>query len=139
VTSAPLLVTAFDAWNRNDLDGWLELLAGEIEISTSGVFPDLAPSYRGHAGAARFWDQMHAPWAEFRIELEHAEQGEGFEAAAIRFRGRGADSGVEVEMRFATAIAVRDDLATKLVNRRTLEEARKALPPPGRRAAPSRS
>jgi hypothetical protein len=30
-----------------DLSGWLEFMAPEIELHSSGVFPDLAPVYRG--------------------------------------------------------------------------------------------
>jgi hypothetical protein len=49
--------------------------------------------------------------------------------AAIRFRAKGVDSGIEVDMRFGMGIRVRDGLATDMVNRRTLEEAREALRP----------
>ena len=47
--------------------------------------------------------------------------------AGIRFRARGVDSGVEVDMRFGSAIRVRDGLATELVQRRTFEETRAAM------------
>ncbi len=46
-TNSGLLLTGYDAWNRDDRDGWIELLHPEVEIHTSGVFPDLAPVYRG--------------------------------------------------------------------------------------------
>ena len=46
---------------------------GHIQIETSGVFPDLAPEYRGHKRAAKFWSQMLEPWDEFHIEVERIE------------------------------------------------------------------
>jgi ketosteroid isomerase-like protein len=129
--NSELLLTAYDAWNRDDCDAWLELLHPDVEIRTSGVFPDLAPDYRGHERARKFWRQLREPWEVFRIDVERIEEAEDSAAAAIRFRARGVDSGVEVDMRFGNAISVRDGLATELVNRRTLEEARDALRQPG--------
>ena len=40
--NSELLRAGYAAWNRNDCDGWLELLDPDIEIVTSGLFPDLA-------------------------------------------------------------------------------------------------
>jgi ketosteroid isomerase-like protein len=128
-TNSELLLTAYEAWNRDDCDAWLELLHPEVEISTSGVFPDLAAEYRGHARAAKFWRQLHEPWEVFRIDVEHIEEEGDCVTAGIRFRAKGSDSGVQVDMRFCNAIRVRDGLATELVNRRTVQEAREALRP----------
>jgi ketosteroid isomerase-like protein len=122
------LLAGYDAWNRDDCDAWLALLSDGVVISTSGVFPDLSAEYCGHGEAIRFWKQLHAPWEEFRIDVEHVEDDADYAFAAIRFRGRGVDSGIEVDMRFGMGIRVGDDgLATHMVNRRTLEEAREVL------------
>ncbi|MDQ5832050.1 MAG: nuclear transport factor 2 family protein, partial [Actinomycetota bacterium] len=107
-TNAELLRAGYEAWNRDDCDAWLALLDPAIEIRTSGVFPDLAAVYRGHRRAAKFWRQMHEPWEVFRIDVEHMDEAGDWVAAAIRFRARGVDSGVEVDMRFGHAIRVRD-------------------------------
>lgn len=128
--NAELLQAGFDAWNHDDRDAWLDLLGPEIEVHTAGVFPDLAPVYHGREGAARFWRQLREPWEEFRIDVERIEAEDDIAAAAVRFRATGVDSGVKVDMRFGNAIRVRDDLATVLLNRRTLEEARDALRAP---------
>jgi ketosteroid isomerase-like protein len=122
------LLAGYDAWNRDDCDAWLELLADGVVISTSGVFPDLSAEYCGHGEATRFWRQMHSPWERFRIDVERVEDEDEFAFAAIRFTGKGVDSGIEVDMRFGMGMRVGDDgLATHLVNRRTLEEAREVL------------
>src|SRR5918998_1139970 len=123
-TNSEKLIAGYDAWNRDDCEAWLALLAPDVVISTSGVFPDLSAEYCGHGEATRFWRQMHAPWEVFRIEVEDVEE---YAFAAIRFRGTGVDSGIEVDMRFGMGIRVRDGLATHIVNRRTMEEARTAL------------
>jgi ketosteroid isomerase-like protein len=126
-TNSDLLRAGYEAWNRDDCNAWLELLDPEIEIRTSGVFPDLAPVYNGRERARKFWRQMREPWENFRIDVLEMEEESDVVAAAIRFRARGIDSGVEVDMRFGNGIRVRDGVATVLVNRRTLEEALEAL------------
>jgi ketosteroid isomerase-like protein len=127
-SNSDMLLAGYDAWNRDDCDAWLALLAPGAVISTSGVFPDLSAEYCGHGEAIRFWKQLHAPWEEFRIDVEHVEDDGDYAFAAIRFRGKGVDSGIEVDMRFGMGIRVGDHgLATHMVNRRTLDEAREVL------------
>ncbi len=121
------LLGGYDAWNRDDCEAWLAYLDPDVHISTSGVFPDLSAEYRGHGEATRFWGQLHAPWETFRIDVEHVEDDADCAFAAIRFRGTGVDSGIEVDMRFGMGIRVRDGLATHMVNRRTPDEAREVL------------
>jgi ketosteroid isomerase-like protein len=126
-TNSELLQSGYDAWNHDDCQAWLDLLDPDVTISTSGVFPDLSADYRGHGEATRFWKQMHTPWETFRIDVEQIEDDDEYAFAAIRFRGTGVDSGIDVDMRFGMGIRVRDGLATHMVNRRTMDEARAAL------------
>jgi ketosteroid isomerase-like protein len=126
-TNSELLLSGYDAWNHDDCQAWLDLLDPDVKISTSGVFPDLSAEYCGHGEATRFWKQMHVPWETFRIDVEQIEDDEEHAFAAIRFRGTGVDSGIDVDMRFGMGIRVRDGLATHMVNRRTMDEAREAL------------
>ena len=126
-SNSELLLAGYAAWNRDDLDGYLELLHPDVHISTSGLFPDIASEYSGRDRAATFWRQMHEPWALFRIDVEHIEDEGDWAIASLRFRARGADSGVEVDMRFGMAMRVQDGLAVEFLNRRTFDEARKAV------------
>jgi ketosteroid isomerase-like protein len=136
MSNTSLLLAGYDAWNRGDRDAWLALLDPEIDIETSGAFPDFAPHYRGHQRAAKFWSQMLEPWDEFHIEVERVEEEGDIVAAGIRFRARGHDSGVEVDMRFGSGIRVRDGLAIELINRRSLKEVLQALRERKRETAP---
>jgi ketosteroid isomerase-like protein len=136
MSTTSLLLAGYDAWNRGDRDAFLALLDPEIDIETSGAFPDLAPNYHGHQRAAKFWSQMLEPWDEFHIEVERVEEEGDIVAAGIRFRARGHDSGVEVDMRFGSGMRVRDGLAIELINRRSLEEVLEALRERTRETAP---
>ena len=112
-----------EAWNRNDLDGLLAVYDPEVEFHTSGVFPDFDAVYRGHDGIARFWEAMHEPWEELRLDLERIEDFGEQVALEFRFRARGAGSGAEVDLRFCNAITLRDGLQHKIVASRTFDGA----------------
>jgi ketosteroid isomerase-like protein len=125
--NSELLLTGFDAWNRGDLDGYLELLHPDVQISTAGVFPDLAREFSGRKGAARFWRQMHEPFEWFEVHVEHIEDEGDWAIASIRFCARGEDSGVEVDMRFGMAMRAEDGLGIQFLNRVSFDEARTAV------------
>jgi ketosteroid isomerase-like protein len=126
-SNSELLLAGYDAWNRGELDDYLELLHPDVHISTSGVFPDLPAEYSGRERAATFWHQMHEPWERFRIDVEHIEDEGDWAIASLRFRARGEDSGVEVDMRFGMAMRLQDGLAIQFLNRSTFDEARKSV------------
>jgi ketosteroid isomerase-like protein len=126
-TNSELLLAGYDAWNRDDREAYLGLLHPDVRIETSGLFPDLAREYAGRERAAKFWRQMHEPWETFRVDVEHIEDEDDWAIASVRFRARGADSGVDVDMRFGMAMRVSDGLAIEFLNRRTFDEARTAL------------
>jgi ketosteroid isomerase-like protein len=126
-SNSELIRASYGTWNHDDLDAWLRTVHPDIEFRTSGVFPDFDPVYRGREGVAAFWREMHQPWEKFRIDIERMdEHGDGF-VLTLRFRATGVDSGVDVDMRFANAIRVRDGLLIEIISRRTAEEAGEAL------------
>jgi ketosteroid isomerase-like protein len=126
-SNSDLLRIGYEAWNHDDLDAYLDLLHPDVRIVTSGLFPDLAPEYVGRERAEKFWRQMHEPWEFFRVDVEHIEDQDDWAIASLRFRARGVDSGVEVDMRFGMAMRVQDGLAIEFLNRRTFDEARTAV------------
>jgi ketosteroid isomerase-like protein len=114
----------FDAWNRENLEGWLAILDPDAEFHTSGVFPDFERIYRGHAELAEFWRAMHEPWETLQLEVEHIEEHADWVVYEFRFHGHGADSGAEADLRFANAARFRDGREVEIVARRTLDAAR---------------
>jgi ketosteroid isomerase-like protein len=82
---------AYDAFNRRDIDAFLEVMATDVE-----VFPRQAAMegvYHGHAGIRRWWADLLDVFPDFAVEvIEVRELGE-MTLSALRFLGHGADSG----------------------------------------------
>jgi len=62
---------SMDAWNRGDVDGWLEPSHPEIEWRSDVVrrVEGSDTVYRGRDGLRRYWDEWHALW-QVNIDLE---------------------------------------------------------------------
>jgi ketosteroid isomerase-like protein len=121
------LLAGYDAWNRGDLETWLDFMHPDVRLDAPGVFPGFDSEYRGHDGLRRFWAQLHDPWEEFSIDVEALkEEPDGF-VVAIRFRAKGVGSGVDVDMHFGHAFRIEGDRVIELIARATADEARDAL------------
>jgi ketosteroid isomerase-like protein len=89
---------AYECWNRGDDLGWAaDLAAPEFEYVAADVV-GLSGRFRGPKGYDGFLERF---WGEF--DEAHAEPHEFIEAgnsvlAVFTFRGRGRQSGVEVNM-----------------------------------------
>ena len=116
----------YAAWDNRDLNALLEVLHPEIEFQTSGSFPDLAPTYRGHQGMRMFWNAMLAPWDSFSVDLERIVEGDECAAVAIRFHARGKGSGVLTDLRQGHAVYFKEGLIAKLSAHPTFEQALEA-------------
>jgi ketosteroid isomerase-like protein len=121
----------FERFNADDRDGVLELISedfvAEIPPSLSAE-PDV---YVGHAGVNRYLDAFEGllEGVEF-VPLEFHEEGDQV-IVEMLLRGRGAASGIEVEMRSAVVSWFADGKVTRMQPHPDLEAAREAL----RRAA----
>jgi ketosteroid isomerase-like protein len=95
-----LVRRVYRAVNENDLSAYLAVLHPEVELTTSGVFPDLSPTYRGYQGAVDYWKAVGAGpgglWDAFTIELRECEPIGDQVVASVHQRVEGRD-GVVVE------------------------------------------
>jgi ketosteroid isomerase-like protein len=111
---AELVRRGIDAYNRGDIETVLKQFHEDVEVYTSPELPN-AGTYRGHNGFLQWIAQWNEAWEEFRLELERIEfVGEHHGVVTVRQFGRGAGSGVEVEMRIVQLYEVHDDKATRL-------------------------
>jgi ketosteroid isomerase-like protein len=104
---------AFDAWNRNDVDGVLAVCRPELEYHSSGVYPGLDPVYRGHEGFRQFERDFRATWESLSIDIDRFEDRDEQVAVLGTFEARGRD-GMSLRRPVANVITFRDGLAVRI-------------------------
>ena len=107
--------TAFAAWNRGDLDAWLETFHPEAEWHASGAFLGLETAYYGRDGLRSFWQQFRAGWEEIFLDVEEfIDRGEQV-IVLFRFRATGRD-GIQVQRPQAICDTVQDGRVVRAEN-----------------------
>ena len=89
---------ALDAWNRGDLEGWLEPTHPEV-VWSSAIARSIEgreATYHGHAGMRRFWAEWRAVW-DLTIEVEEIRDLGDTLVALGRMRTHGKGSGVDLD------------------------------------------
>jgi ketosteroid isomerase-like protein len=107
---------SIDAWNRGDVDAFVETFhpEGEFisEIAGRVEGADEA-AYRRHAGLRRFWDEWHSVW-DLTIEVSELRDVGDAVLTLGRMRARGKTSGVELESPVAYVGEFQGGLCRKL-------------------------
>jgi ketosteroid isomerase-like protein len=125
--NAEIVRAVYRAWSDGDLDALIAVCDAEVELLTSGAFPDLAPVYRGHDGLRTFWQSMRVPWESFQLDPERIVEGEDCAAVAVRFRAQGEGSGVNAELRQGHALWLKDGRVFKVSTHMSFDEALQAV------------
>lgn len=100
---------AFEAFERNDMESLLALCDEQIAITQPPELLDAAPRQHGHAGVLEAFSIWPEQWEDFRIEIVRIVAGPGGEVlVSTRQRGRGRQSGVEVDAEFLFVFTIRD-------------------------------
>jgi ketosteroid isomerase-like protein len=88
-----------EGFNRGDLTDVREIVTEDIEWRTTGTFPGIEGVYRGPDALDDWMESVRAEWREFDVSLAEL-LGETDDAIAVTelLRGRGRESGAEVEM-----------------------------------------
>jgi uncharacterized protein len=107
--------TAYEAWNRRDLQSVLDLLHPEIVWEENvQVFPGLDRIYRGREGFLK-WDRdaFSEVWESIAVEpVEFIDAGDHV-VALVRLSGKGEGSGVNVEMATYNVLTFRDGMVAR--------------------------
>jgi ketosteroid isomerase-like protein len=93
-----VVLRAFDAWNRGDVDAWLALVHVDIEW-VSEIASEVEGSeavYRGHTELRRFWDEFHSVW-DLTIDVSTTRDLGDTVVTLGRIRTRGEASGIDLE------------------------------------------
>jgi ketosteroid isomerase-like protein len=124
---------AIDAWNREDLEGFLETWHPECEWRPA--FPrsleGVGKVYRGREGIAQAWRGVRAVWDEYRLDPEDAEVVGDSLIAIGRVHARGKESGVALDSGWSALASFRDGLAISAWDWLDREEAARAARRPG--------
>jgi ketosteroid isomerase-like protein len=122
-----LILDGYAAVGRGDIDGALEGMDPEVELTSSGAFLDEGTTYRGREGVRSFFAMIADALDELHYELfELLELDDGRVFVRVRIRGRGKGSGIAVDREGAHIWTVRDYKAIRMVAYADVEEARAA-------------
>jgi ketosteroid isomerase-like protein len=108
-----VVLRGLEAFNRGDIDGLIAVIDPAVVWEEGGlVFPDLPPVYHGHDGVRRWWQEAIVDaWETFSADLEEIrDEGGGKVVQVYWLRGRGRESGIEVDMHVVQTITVRGGL-----------------------------
>lgn len=108
-----LVEKVYRAVNEDDRSTFLALMHPEVELSTSGAYPDFESTYRGHRGASEYWDAARGVWDAFRIEIGECEPIGDQVLASVHQRVEGR-SGIVVEHDWGHLFSFSDDLILRV-------------------------
>jgi ketosteroid isomerase-like protein len=105
--------SVFQAFEQGDLETILSHCDEDIEITQAVELIGASRHQRGHAGVLEAFAIWPEQWDDYRVEILHlSDLGEHVLAATVN-RGRGKDSGVEVEMPFTFLFTVHEGKITR--------------------------
>ena len=94
----------YAAWTAGDLDAMLAEVDPDVEAQPVLGLLYERPSYRGHGGIARWFEEVDDLWDDFESHVEDTHEVEGAVIAFVRLvaytRGRASDSRIAVVCRF---------------------------------------
>ncbi len=94
------------------MEGMLALLDPDFEYITSGLFPGLAPVYRGHQGFKDFWRDFRETWEMLHIELNEVSDAGQRVVVLFTFHAQGRD-GLNVRRQWGNVWTFRGSLAVR--------------------------
>jgi ketosteroid isomerase-like protein len=118
---------AYEALRRHDLHAFLQAIHPEVK-ATSRLLEVEGAVYEGREGMRRLIEGVWAVFPDWQPEVLEAD---GYEedlvVCAIRNKGRGVGSGVEVDMRAWQVVRFRDGMAIEIHAHETQAEALEAV------------
>ena len=119
---------AVAAFNRGDLDTWLEYFTDDVDYRAVEGAPDDHGPMHGKDALRAYVEDWRETFDDFRTEpTELIDAGEDRAIAVIRISGRAKLSGVEVDLTFAVVYRLRDGRAVRVEIYREEAEALAAL------------
>jgi ketosteroid isomerase-like protein len=104
-----LVESAFDAWNRGDIDSFAGHAADDVAWLEVSGRPEGAPTERrGRDRMRKSLESLFDAWESYQIEVERIEEAGERVLAVVREVARGRASGMEIDGRWGYLITVED-------------------------------
>jgi ketosteroid isomerase-like protein len=101
--------SAYEGFNREGSPGTLPYLHADVEWDESNLPARRPGIYRGHDGILKLGQQNAELWKEIRVDIDDlVDVGAEIVVAFVRVRGRGKNTGEEVELAMSQVWTVRD-------------------------------
>jgi ketosteroid isomerase-like protein len=124
---ADLVRELFRRFGHDGLDSAIELISEDAVFEVPGSMSAEPDVYEGHEGARRYFAGFEGLLDDVRFEPLSFEESNEAVTMWIRFSGRGATSGIEVEQYAAVNVWVSDGKVVRMHPHPDMETAREAL------------
>ena len=119
-----LLRRAEAAFNTEGSWAIEEVVTHDVEWGTTGSFPGIDRLYRGPDGMDKWRKDLKSVWEKFEVRVvEVLLEAEGRLVVEERVRGRGKESGLEVEMSIFSTYYFKDEKIARRVAHKERDEA----------------
>jgi ketosteroid isomerase-like protein len=125
--SAGIVRELFERYNAGGVESALELLSEDfvaVVPPSMSAEPDV---YEGHDGARRYFAGFEGLMDDVRFEPIALEEHDEAVIALLRFSGRGAVSGIDVDQQVAVVTWIDDGKVTRMEPYPDMDEARAVL------------
>src|SRR5438045_1126260 len=109
-----LLVQAIAVANRGDLDAVAGLYHPDVELRDLQHPPDAPERLIGIDAIRAYWDQWDDAFDDFTAEIEEYLDAGTYVLMATRWRGKGKDSGLEIDLRAVEVVELADGKIARL-------------------------
>jgi ketosteroid isomerase-like protein len=120
-----LAQNVYRAVNENDLATFLDLMHPDVELLTSGIYPDFRAAYRGRSGAADYWQAARGLWDNFEVEIQSCKAAGDRVLALLEQHVKGRE-GIEAHHKWGHLFEFADDRIRRVVAYDSWEAAEEA-------------
>jgi uncharacterized protein len=110
-----LVRSAFEAWNRGDIDAFAGHAAEDVAWLEVSGRPEGAPTERlGRDRMRTSLESLFDAWESYHLEVERVEEVGDRVIAVVREVARGRASGVEIDSRWGYLVTVEEGLIVRI-------------------------
>ena len=121
-----LTLTAYDAWDRGDIETAFAPIDEDFEFHEDPQFPE-GGIYRGRHAFRGYFERFREEWDDYRVNVEDIRDSGDKVLVLTHQTARGKTSGVQIDLRIAHLWTIRNGKAVRMEAYFDRDEALKAL------------